>query len=317
MVRLALREIPERPANLRALRTSALVEQLWDPNPWRRTTARHLLVERTYWPDARGLHPTTAVHLALKQTDPQIRLEALWALNAMKLLEDDHLEDAYQDLDPWVQGWSARLVGERRLPTSMAFQVMEKLARHTNAWVRSAVAVAARQFVSGSLTLDTPPVIPIREVFTGGVLSGLWFAGGSADDPVMNQQYWNAVRPIASFDPVHPLDFFRGKQDAPTPLAAYVLRKLAAQVAATGDPQKFEVGLVALRDIEPGSIGQVRAALQGLLDGSGGGRSGSGPAQKAILERFRSVDDAEVRALAEQLEKKWSGAGMGRQSARD
>ena len=305
--------LPRRPAvNLERMSTLELAEQLAHTNSWQRRTASRLLASRTDLPEARGLHPTTRLHVLLRKApDPQTRLEALWALHGMRLLEDDHLEETAVDPDPWVRAWSARLVGERRWPTRVAFKALEKLADSTNALVRSAVAVAARQFVSGSLTQESPPVLPLREVFTGGVLSGLWFASLKENDAVISQQFWNAVKPISGFDPVHPLGFFKGKQNPPTPFQVFVLRNLTAQLAETSDPAQFAAGVAAVGALDPQSGGIARAALLGLLDGTARLQVRPRPQERRVIEEFRAAQDPAVRKAAESLLKRWTDLKSG------
>ena len=187
----------------------------------------------------------------------------------------------------------------------MAFTVLEKLSRDTNAAVRSAVAVGARQFVSSSLLRDTQPVIPIREVFTGGVLSGLWFASEEGDDPVINQQYWNALRPITAFDAVHPLGFFAGEQKPAKPLARFLIRKILGQLAATQDSKAFADGIQALDTFDLGSLGHIQAALLGLADAIPDMKIFPARESRTTIERFRACKDGGVKKLAEEVLKAW------------
>ena len=61
---------------------------------------------------------------------------------------------------------------------------------------------------SGSLTVDTPPSIPLHEVVMGGVLSDLHKSSYHSDDPVLPFVYWMAVEPIvAAAQPVKIVPF--------------------------------------------------------------------------------------------------------------
>jgi len=159
--------------------TAYLVAELKSLNSWNRDAALRTLDQREDLRAARGLHPGTPLHDAFrdKSNSPIARVYAALSLHRLNLLDENLLEDAADDAEPLVRTWAALLFGERNYPTGPAFQRLIKLAKETNIVVRSAAAVAARQFVSGSLAVDTVPrAMPIREVFTGGILSTLWFS---------------------------------------------------------------------------------------------------------------------------------------------
>lgn len=249
---------------------------------------------------------TTRIHQLLKESkDPQTRLNALWALHRIRFLEDDHLEETVKDTDPWVKVWTARLVGERRFPTSMAFKVLMKLGDDTNIVVRSAAAAGARQFVSGDFVKDTPPAFPLREVFTGGILSTLWFASESGVDPILNQQYWNAVRPISNFDPVHPLGFFQEPQTNAAPLARYILRRLGQQLGNMPDSTRFEAGMEAISKIPRSNVVHLKPLLMGLKDAGVPRSLRPERASHQLLTSLKESPDAEIRDLASSLLQRW------------
>src|SRR5206468_10437148 len=118
-------------------------------------------------------------------------------------------------------------------PFGDAMKRLSKLALDTNASVRLAVAAAARQFVSGSLTVDTPPAIPLNEVVTGGVLSDLHKSPIDPNDPVLPFIYWMALEPIVAFDAGHALDFYQNAKDqseAEWPMNAYILTRIMRRI---------------------------------------------------------------------------------------
>jgi len=286
--------------------TATLLEELAGDNQWRCERALRLLPTRNDIPASRGLHPTTRIHQLLKESkDPQARLTALWALHRIRFLEDDYLEETVKDPDPWVKVWTARLVGERRFPTSMAFKALMQLGDDTNAMVRSGSAAGARQFVSGDFVKDTPPAFPLREVFTGGVLSTLWFASEDGVDPVLNQQFWNAVRPISNFDPVHPLGFFQQPQTHATPLARYILRRLGDQLGNMKDPIQFEAGMEAIGKIPRSNSVHLKPLLMGLQDATLPRSLKPEQASHSVLRELERSENSEIRGLAAAVLQRW------------
>src|SRR2546422_6515025 len=120
-----------------------------------------------------------------------------------------------------MRSWAVRFAAEdiahfKRLPGTrkdIAFYErmlgqLEKLAGDPDPSVRLAVATAARQFVSGSLTVNTPPAAPLRELITGPILSRLWFSSRDAKDPLIPFMCWMALEPIVAYDPVRALELY-------------------------------------------------------------------------------------------------------------
>src|SRR5207247_2210077 len=77
----------------------------------------------------------------------------LWTLHAAEVLRDELLEQSASDKEPAFRAWAARFSGEQATEPRLAR--LKRLARDPEPSVRLAVAVAARQLVSGSLTADT------------------------------------------------------------------------------------------------------------------------------------------------------------------
>lgn len=97
--------------------------------------------------------------------------------------------------------------------------MLMKLGKEPNIDVRMAAAIAARQFMSGLLAIDTAPrAMPIREVYTGGILSSLWFSTEKSRSPAFDLLFWNAVRPISAYDSAQPMGFFNGEREERLPL---------------------------------------------------------------------------------------------------
>ena len=149
---------------------------------------------------------------------------------------------------------------------------LAKLAEDPDASVRLAVATAARQFVSGSLTVDTPPAIPLDEVVTGPVLSGLHASPLDPQDPVLPFVYWMALEPLIAFDAGHALDFFENAKDknqAEWPMNPYILSRIMRRVCDLSEPSLREKHLNKAMEILGGLASETtlaNAALDGLIE---------------------------------------------------
>ena len=184
-----------------------------------------------------------------------------------------------------------------------------KLAKDPDPSVRLAVATAARQFVSGSLTVNIPPAVPVREAVTGGVLSGLWFSSHDAKDPLIPFMYWMAVEPIVAFDPVHALGFY--KEDGAMkqmPLSGILITKIMRRVCDLRDPVKLDQSIAILGKLKEEAAPVVLAALNGLLEGQRGKAITPGQASVEVVAAFAKFSNKEVAARAEQLGALWGDA---------
>ena len=203
--------VPSRPLpdlDLKKLSSLDLVKLLEHPNNWQRRMAQRLLSERRDLPGANTLHEDTPLMETVSTLEAQ--LAALWTLHCADLLDDNALGTPTKDKEPAMRAWAARMTGERGYPLGDAITRLAKLAADSDPTVRLAVATAARQFVSGALTVNTPPTVPVREVVAGGILSGLSFSSHDAKDPLIPFMYWMALEPIIAFDPGgSPPDFSR------------------------------------------------------------------------------------------------------------
>lgn len=270
--------VPSRPGremNLSKLATSELADLLEHENNWHRRQAQHLMSQRRDLRVGNGIHGGSKVHkLAEKdENDVRFRLAALWALHGANEIEDDFLHNLRKDKEPAIRAWVARLTGERGTPFGPALSRLASLAKDTNATVRLAVAAAARQFVSGSLTVNTPPSISLREVVTGGILSDLEKSPIVPGDPVLPFVIWMALEPVVAFDPSNALSFLENAKDSSLtdwPMHAYNLQRIMRRVCDLTDPIEREVHLnYAMKVL--GSVANTtnmaNAALDGLIAG--------------------------------------------------
>jgi putative membrane-bound dehydrogenase-like protein len=310
--------VPSRPdvnMDLTKLSSPDLATVLAHPNVWQRRTAQRILNERgitAFGP--RELHVTTPVHTLLQKGETlDARLAALWTLHGTGLLDDGWLDEIVKDKEPAIRAWTARLTGERGFPLGDSMKRLAQLAEDPDPTVRLAVAVAARQFVSGSLTLDTPPKVPIQEVITGPILSTL-FVGyrertKNENDPTLEFLYWMAAEPIVAFDPVHAIGFY--KEDGAQremPFSGRLLRKIMRRACDLRDETMLTRAVLEFGKIPESATSALTAGLQGLIEGQRGKALVPSSDAVGVISRLVKSATPEVAKAAQQLGTLWGDA---------
>ena len=259
--------VPSRPTrnmDLAELPSLALVTILEHANSWQRRTAQRLLTERK---DAKTLAPLLAL---LNSSKPlEARLAALWTLHGSGLLDESALDVAAADREFGLRIWAARLTGERRLPNLDSNLRLLKLAEDANDYVRAGVATAARQYVSGSFTVNSPPPEP-GEVKVNEVLSALFKASAKAQDPLLPHLIWMASEPAAARDAKAALAWLAENGANYLPLSAGITRKLMRRICDHTDTAVRTEQLnatVEFLDKLPAQSDLASAAFEGLLEG--------------------------------------------------
>jgi putative membrane-bound dehydrogenase-like protein len=143
-----LRAKGARPAparDLSRLTSAELVKLLADENRWTRQTALRLLGDRK----DRALIPQLRKLLA--QSTGQLALEALWALNLSGGLDEQAARQGLGHADPYVRGWTVRLLGDTGKVSPALAAELERLARtEPHPEVRSQLACSARRLPAAS-----------------------------------------------------------------------------------------------------------------------------------------------------------------------
>ena len=254
---------PSHPANLnlRNLSSPELVELLGHANVWQRRMAQRLLTERR--------DPATVPLLnsaAQKAGSLEARLAALWTLHGIEQLTDSALDSLGNDPEPAIRAWVARLTGERRSASPVSVSRLEKLAGDPDPAVRLAVATAARQFVSGSLTVDTPPAPELAGINTFSVLTMLIQQPETAKDPLVPFMIWMSVEPMVSRNPQPFLAWLREHAAQTMPLAGELVRKSMVRIWDTRQGDLINGAVQYLSTLANGPEDFSVAALDGLID---------------------------------------------------
>lgn len=306
--------VPSRPAkdmDLSKLSSNDLAKLLAHPNVWQRRMAQRVLTARgntAFGP--RELHAKSPLHDLLKNgTTLESRLAALWTLHTTGLLDEDWLEKAAEDKEPAVRAWVARLIGERGFLLKDSFQILSKLGEDPDLTVRLGVAVAARQFVSGALTVDLPPTVPISEVVTGGILSELFQSSTKGTDPTLDFLFWMALEPIIAFDPAHAVGAYeRDGAKKELPFSAEVLRKIMRRTCDLRDEGVLSRTVLAFGKIPADATPTLVAGLQGLLEGQRGKALTPNAEAVAVVSKLAQSPNGDIAKTAQQLGSLWGDA---------
>src|SRR5206468_7861783 len=113
--------------------TEELVRQLGSTNGWYRGAARKVLADR-------GDGAAIPLLKEMLKSTGQPALEALWALHAMRALDEPTLLASLQHGDPFVRFWAVRLIGDDGATPLLAGKLAELAATEPDVQVRSQLA---------------------------------------------------------------------------------------------------------------------------------------------------------------------------------
>lgn len=291
---------PEKDMNLSQLSSEQLVRLLEHPNVWQRRMAQRLL-------NGRGSGAAESMRSLFKTGSTlESRLAALWTLHSTGALEESDLDLAADDRDPAIRAWSARLTGERSSTQNPALGRLTRLAGDADISVRVGVAVAARQLVSGALTLNTPPKIPLSQGITLGILARLFESAQKGTDSTFDFLFWMAAEPLVAQDPLLILNFYEKEGVVrDQPFYASTAHKILRRVCDLQDPVPLSRAVLAFARIPEGSPGVLVAGLNGLIEGQRG--KVLTPTQEALaaMTRLTRSSNAEVAKTAQQVGSLW------------
>ncbi len=296
-------KVPSRPEvkmNLGALPTADLVAQLAHPNVWQRRTAQRLLSERR---DAAAAAPLR--QMLTGGGNLEARLAALWTLHGSGLLTTADLGAIYQDREPALRAWSARLAGERHEAAPQVLAGLATLAGDADPSVRLAVATAARQFASGALTIDTPRHLAVADLEVGRLLAPLVKASADGRDPLLPFMIWQAAEPKIGENPGQALGWLLNRGPDAMPLAGELARKTMRRICDTRSAEQLTMAvefLGAAMDREPAL---AAAALDGLLSGQAGKATPPAGDTTALFARLKDAGNRDVRERGLRLGVLW------------
>ncbi|MDB6124850.1 MAG: putative rane-bound dehydrogenase [Pedosphaera sp.] len=299
-------KVPSRPEvnmDLAKLSTDKLVQLLAHPNIWQRKTAQRILTER------RDPEAVPALKKLLQHGETlEARLFALWTLHSSDQLGESVLEDFYNDKEPAIRAWIARIVGERRLADEKYLNGLSKLASDPDPGVRLAVATAARQLVSGSLTVDSPVSPDFEGVETGRILAPLVKASADAKDPLIPFMIWQAAEPKIAEDPAPAFKWLLSNGPETMPLSGQLARKAMRRICDTQDTKKLDAAIGFLTAMAEKDAGLTAASLDGLLEGQQGKAIKPTADTNPLLSKLAASGKPELADRAQRLGTLWGNS---------
>lgn len=302
--------VPSHPPGMDLAKASSseLVADLAHPNSWRRRMAQHVLSTRS---DAVGQKPAL-MGAAFGPGPLASRLAAFWTLGSAGLLDEAVLDRAAGDADPAVRMWAARFTGDRPLTAPEAGDRLIRLAADPETTVRSAVATACRQHVSGQLTINTPAPAGEDPKIVSRALVALISASKADPDATLRFLIWTAAEPLTAAKPDHALGWLREHGVDTLPLSAEITRKTLRRLCAFRDPAQLDLAVDFLAGLPDDAVRLVSAALDGLLEEQRGRPLAPRASTTALFARLTASSDPGVASKARELGAEWGDEAAGR-----
>lgn len=166
--------------DLSKLSNVQLIKQLENKNKWFRQQALLQFANRR----DKSIVPRLAT--ILKTANPDLALEALWAIHVSGGFNDDLASMAIIHQDPYVREWSVRLIGDqRKVSSALAAKLAALAATETNVMVRSQLAATSKRLV-GSFSIP--------------ILKNLIIKHEDSNDPDIPLLIWWAMEAKAETD---------------------------------------------------------------------------------------------------------------------
>lgn len=295
----AIASRPSRNLDLAKLNSAKLVKLLSHDNVWHRRQAQRLLTERQD-PKTKAAIAKTA----LNGRNTTVRLQSLWTLHTCGFLDDALLAKLKTDPAFELRAWTARLIGERATGTEKDVERLEDLANDPHPTVRLSVATAARQYVSGHLTVNRPAP---TKADTGEILDRLVRSSKDGTDPLIPFLIWMASEPLVAANPGEVVNWLELNGAETMPLSGHLTHKTTRRLCdldgTTGLNQA--IGFITnLDDTSP----LILHALRGIDAGmKGRSETPSVPTGKLIARLLKHADQ-EVRSIAQRLGTRWGNA---------
>ena len=300
------KKIPTRPSvdmDLKKLSTSELVALLEHPNNWHRRTAQRLLSERRD-----NASRALLEKLAENGKTLESRLAALWTLHSADQLQSGLLDDFTEDREPAIRAWVARLTGERRESSEEAGRRLRTLARDKDMTVRLGVAIAARQYASGNLTVNTPVPNDIPVNANGRVLADLIRSSAKDADATLAFLIWTASEPAFAVDPGQSFEWLLEDGPSTMPLSGKLTRKAMRRICDTKEVAKMDEAVRFIEEVMSRDAALTAAALDGLLEGQKGRAMLPSFPTAEFIRKLMQSGNAEIADRGKRLGTLWGDA---------
>jgi putative membrane-bound dehydrogenase-like protein len=294
---------PEANMDLAKLTSTEVAKLIAHPNVWHRRMAQRILNGRRDNTIQGQLQQLFASGSTL-----DARLAAFWTLWSSGYLADDVLAKAVADKEPAVRMWAARFLGEARVANERTAELLGQLASDSDPTVRSAVATACRQFVSGQLTVNAPLPNGMEPQNTGNVLVRLVEASRAGNDATINFLLWMATEPLVVPNAESALGWFVENGTANLPLAGELLGKTMRRLCDTREAAKLDLALEFLERLTESDAALTVAALDGLIAGQRGKAVTPSRPTEPVLKKLLASANRDVATRAQQLGTLWGDA---------
>jgi putative membrane-bound dehydrogenase-like protein len=294
---------PEKEMNLGKIDVAGLVKLLEHPNEWQRRMAQRLLAEKR---DSAAVPMLT--DLMQNGKTLETRLAAVWTLHSMDSLDEATLDNLAEDKEPAMRAWAARLTGERGNPSEESLQRLVSLAEDEQPVVRVAVATAARQFVSGSLTVDTPPMNPIQGRKIGPIMTRLVRSSADAKDPLLPFIIWMASEPAFLANTAASLNWLLENGDDTMPLSGILVGKMMRRICDSQQKDQLDAAIRFLSGLAEKSSAVTQAALDGLIEGQRAKPLRPDGDIAALFKRLSESASVPIQERARELGTMWGDA---------
>jgi putative heme-binding domain-containing protein len=290
--------------DLGKLTTKKLFALLEHSNVWQRRIAQRLLRERR---DAAA--KPELLELLEKGKTLESRLAALWTLHSSEQLDEATLDKFVADKEPSVRAWVGRLTGERQTVLPVTIARLEQLAADAEPSVRLAAIVAARQFVSGALTVNQPGVATPQDFDNlGAVIVAAIQNSADGRDPLIPFMLWMAAEPMVAQDAQAALNWMLENGAATMPLSGKLVGKVMRRLCDTGESTKLDPVVEFLAAAAERAPQLALAALDGLLEGQKARPLLPAVSATALFEKLNASSDAKLRERSQQLAALWGDA---------
>ncbi len=287
------------------LSSGDLVDRLAHANVWQRRMAQRVLNARADVGQQRERLEAVA-HSGAKPIET--RLAAFWTLFSTGLITDSDLDDAARDPDPGLRIWSARFTGEQRSGSESARNRLVQLASDTEPTVRSAVATACRQWMSGQLTVNAPLPSGADPGEPAAALAALVEHSGGHDDPTLDFLIWTASEPLIMRHPENALRWYQQHGGDNLPLSAKLTYKTMRRFCDARDPALLDLAVDFLSGIPETADFLLQVALDGLIEGQRGKPLAPRKPIAEVLSRLQHHSNQAIVARAQQLGALWGDA---------
>ena len=301
---------PELKMDLGKLSNAQLVALLAHPNVWQRKMAQRLLTERFGAQPMTRENLPTAIALQKMLADGrtlEARLAALWTLHGTMILNEVILDKYVEDKEPVIRTWVARLTGERGTASEAALIRLDTLAKDAAPSVRLAVATACRQFVSSSLTVNTPVITEFAEANVGKILATLVEKSADGNDPLIPFMIWMASEPKIAANPQNAFNWLARSGPATMPLSGQLAYKTMRRVCDLQNAAHLDAAVDFLMALPPGEA-LLAYALNGLVDGQKGKALRPNKSTAELFTKLLASPRADVVSHAQRLGALWGDA---------